>query len=95
VQDNGDACKLYFFDCPSGYHPPHFLRRRSAMRDLAYLERGLRGQVRAADLLYAYKCYRGVDKLGPDDRKLALATLKYYGNRRMTRKRRLRAASRA
>jgi tRNA A-37 threonylcarbamoyl transferase component Bud32 len=95
VRGFGGECELFFFDCPSGHHPRGHLQRRSVMRDLAYLERGLRGHVHRADLLYLYKAYRGRDKLSDKDRKLAIATLDYYGKRRMTRKRRGREEQRA
>ena len=87
-------CTLYFFDCPSGHHPPKILLKRSIVRDLAYLERGLRGHIRKSDLLYLYKHYLGKDRLDAQDKVLAKAVLEYYSKRRMTRKRRQRAAKR-
>jgi len=95
VRDFGGQCELYFFDCPSGHHPPGFLQRRSIMRDLAYLERGMRGYIRSADLLYLFKAYRACEKLSGEDKQLAVATLQYYGKRRMTRERREREELRA
>jgi serine/threonine protein kinase len=95
VRGFGGECELFFFDCPAGQHPPAFLRGRSVMRDLAYLERGLRGHVHRVDLLYLYKSYRGCDRLSEEDRKLGIATLQYYGNRRMNRERREREELRA
>jgi tRNA A-37 threonylcarbamoyl transferase component Bud32 len=83
---------LYFFDCPSGYRPSAVLRQRSIMRDLAYLERGLRGHLRTTDLLYLFKKYQGRDKLDDEDKLLARTVLRYYGNRRLTKKRKERAA---
>ncbi|MEP4484096.1 MAG: lipopolysaccharide kinase InaA family protein [Halioglobus sp.] len=87
-------CTLYFFDCPSGHHPLAILRKRCIIRDLAYLERGLRGNLRRSDVLYLYKQYLGRDRLSTQDKTLATAVLKYYSNRRMTKKRRQRAAKR-
>jgi len=95
VRDFGGQCELFFFDCPSGHHPPRFLQRRSIMRDLAYLERGMRGHIRNTDLLYLYKAYRSCEKLSEEDKQLGIATLQYYGKRRMTRERRGREALRA
>jgi tRNA A-37 threonylcarbamoyl transferase component Bud32 len=86
-------CTLYFFDCPSGYHPPSLLLKRCIVRDLAYLERGMRGYVGRSDLLYLFKTYLGKSTLSTDDKALARAILAYYGNRRMTRKRRERITS--
>jgi serine/threonine protein kinase len=83
--------ELFFFDCPSGRHLPHFLFRRAMVRDLAHLEEGLHGHVRRVDLLYLYKQYRGCNKLSSEDKTLARDALSYYAQRRMTRKRRLRA----
>ena len=83
--------ELFFFDCPSGHHPPRFMLRRGIVRDLAHLEEGLRGHVRKVDLLYLYKQYLGCDKLSAQDKALARDALSYYTRRRMTRKRRLRA----
>ena len=82
--------ELYFFDCPSGFIPPRVLLRSCIMRDLAHLERGLRGQIRAADMLYLYKRYRGCEKLSPQDKALARDVLVYYEKRRTTRGRRRR-----
>jgi len=90
--DGGDnEPELFFFDCPSGHHLPHFMFRHAMVRDLAHLEEGLRGHVRRVDLLYLYKQYRGCDKLSAEDKALAREALSYYARRRMTRKRRLRA----
>ncbi len=94
VQNNGQQCQLYFFDCPTGYHPPRLLRGRSIIRDLAYLERGLRGHVRKVDMLYFYKHYRGSARLSEEDKQLARASLSYYAERRMTKKRKRRALAR-
>jgi tRNA A-37 threonylcarbamoyl transferase component Bud32 len=70
--------QLYFFDCPSGHHPPRFLLRRCVVRDLAHLLRGLRrGGVRRVDLLYAFKAYLGHDYLAAEDKALARAALSY------------------
>ena len=90
--DQGIKPELFFFDCPSGHHPPRFLLRRGIVRDLAHLEEGLRGHVRRVDLLYLYKQYRGCNKLSPADKALARDALSYYAQRRMTGKRRRRAA---
>ena len=87
-----DEPELFFFDCPSGHHPPRLLLRRGIVRDLAHLEEGLRAHVRRADLLYMYKQYRGCEKLRDEDKALARDALSYYSKRRMTRKRRLREA---
>ena len=94
VVDTGQQYQLYFIDCPSGYHPPRFLWHKSIIRDLAYLERGFRGRIRNVDMLYFFKQYLGVDKLDADDKHLARSSLRYYGNRKMTRKRRRRALAR-
>ena len=91
VRGTGSDSQLFFFDCPSGHHPPGFMLRRGIVRDLAHLEDGLRGHVRRVDLLYLYKQYRGCDKLSSEDKALARDALSYYTQRRMTRKRRLRA----
>ena len=85
-----DEPQLYFFDCPSGHHPPRFMLRRGIVRDLAHLEDGLRGYVRSVDLLYMYKQYRACETLSEQDKALARDALAYYSKRRMTRKRRLR-----
>jgi len=90
VGSDGDAPQLYFFDCPSGHHPPRFLLRRCIVRDLAHLEEGLRGYVRPVDMLYLYRQYRGCDKLSAQDKALLRDALAYHAQRRMTRKRRLR-----
>jgi hypothetical protein len=87
--------QLYFFDCPSGHHPPRFMLRRGIVRDLAHLEDGLRGHVRPVDLLYMYKQYRACDKLSAQDKRLARDALSYYSKRRMTRKRRQREERKA
>jgi serine/threonine protein kinase len=94
VRGFGGQCELFFFDCPSGHHPPAFRVPKCVMRDLAYLERGLRGHLRKVDLLYLYKAYRDCEKLSDEDKALAIATLNYYGQRRMTRKRKMRVARR-
>ena len=88
----GTEPELFFFDCPSGHHPLPFMRRRGRVRDLAHLEEGLRGHLRKVDLLYLFKVYRGCDKLSGEDKALARDALCYYAQRRMTIKRRLRAA---
>jgi hypothetical protein len=85
-----DEPQLYFFDCPSGHHPPGFMLRRGIVRDLAHLEDGLRGYVRPVDLLYMYKQYRACHTLSAQDKKLARDALSYYSKRRMTRNRRRR-----
>lgn len=87
-------CTLYFFDCPSGHHPPAILLNRCIIRDLAYLERGLRGHIRRSDLLYLYKRYLGKNRLALQDKALANAVLEYYSKRRMTKKRRQREVKR-
>ena len=84
--------QLFFFDCPSGHHPPYFLLRRGIVRDLAHLHNGLSAHVRRADLLYMFKQYRGCSKLTEEDKALARDAMSYYNTRRMTRKRRLRKA---
>ena len=85
------APELFFFDCPSGHHPPRFMLKRCIVRDLAHLEDGLRGHLRRVDLLYLYKQYLGCEKLSSQDKTLARLVLTYYAQRRMTRKRRLRS----
>jgi len=90
MRRNGPEPELFFFDCPSGHHPPRFLLRRAVIRDLAHLEEGLRGRVRQVDLLYMYKQYRGCTKLSAQDKALARDALFYHSQRRMTRKRRRR-----
>lgn len=90
VQIGVKDCQLFFFDCPSGHHPVSFLRKRGVIRDLAYLERGLRGKLRSADMLFLFKVYRGVEKLTQQDKYFGHRVLSYYGQRRMTRKRRQR-----
>ena len=90
VQGGVEDCRLFFFDCPSGHHPVRFLRKRGVVRDLAYLERGLRGKLRNADMLFLFREYRGVEKLAPQDRQFAQRVLAYYGQRRMTRERKQR-----
>jgi len=92
VRQTGNKAELFFFDCPSGHHPPRLLLRRGIVRDLAHLEQGLQGHVRRVDLLYMYKQYRGCDRLNDEDKALARDALSYYSKRRMTRKRRLREA---
>jgi tRNA A-37 threonylcarbamoyl transferase component Bud32 len=82
--------ELFFFDCPSGRHPPRFMLHRCVVRDLAHLEDGLRQHVRRSDLLYLYKKYLGREKLSAHDKALARAILAYYPQRRMTGKRRRR-----
>ena len=86
----GTEPELFFFDCPSGYHPPRFMLRRCIVRDLAHLEEGLRGHVRRVDLLYMYKQYRDCETLTQEDKALARDVLAYQENRRMSRKRRRR-----
>ena len=90
VRTGDSEPELFFFDCPSGHHPPRFMLRRGIIRDLAHLEEDLRGHVRRVDLLYMYKQYRDCEKLAPCDKALARDVLAYYDQRRMTRKRRLR-----
>ncbi len=68
--------------------------RHCIVRELAHIERGLRGQVRRADILYMYRRYRAVERLGPADKQLARDALRYYAERHMTRKRRIREARR-
>jgi tRNA A-37 threonylcarbamoyl transferase component Bud32 len=87
--------ELFFFDCPSGHHPPRLMLRRGIVRDLAHLEDGLRGYVRRVDLLYMYQQYRACDRLSEQDKTLARDALTYYAKRRMTRKRRRREAQKA
>ncbi|NCF17682.1 MAG: hypothetical protein GWP63_05520 [Haliea sp.] len=82
--------ELFFFDCPSGHHPPKFLLHRGIVRDLAHLEEGLRGYVTRIDLLYMYRVYRDCEKLSQEDKDLAREILAYHANRRMTRKRKRR-----
>ena len=94
VRLNQGEPELFFFDCPSGHHPPRFLLRRGIVRDLANLEEGLRGDVRRVDMLFMYKIYRGCNRLDDADKALAKAALSYQSQRRMTRKRRLREARR-
>ena len=73
--------ELYFFDCPSGYRPPAFMWRRCVVRDLAHLERGLRGYLRAVDMLYLFKRYRNCETLSREDKALASDVLGYRANR--------------
>lgn len=95
VRQTNSGPELFFFDCPSGHHPPRFLLRRGIVRDLAHLEAGLRGYVRRVDLLYLYQQYRACSKLGKTDRALLKDALSYYSQRRQTRRRRRRKAQRA
>jgi tRNA A-37 threonylcarbamoyl transferase component Bud32 len=90
VRQTQGTPELFFFDCPSGHHPPRLLLRRAIARDLAHLEEGLRDYVRRVDLLYMYKQYRGCTVLSGPDKKLARDALTYHAQRRMTRSRRRR-----
>lgn len=90
VRQKQGTAELFFFDCPSGHHPPRPLLRRAIVRDLAHLEEGLRAYVRPVDLLYMYKQYRGCAVLSGADKKLARDALTYHARRRMTRRRRRR-----
>jgi len=94
VRSNGDGPQLLFFDCPRGYHPPSFMFRQCVVRELAHIERGLHGYVKPVDMLYAYKVYRGCERLSEQDKALARDALGYYRERRMTRARRRRAQRR-
>lgn len=90
VRQTQGTPELFFFDCPSGHHPPRLLLRRAIVRDLAHLEEGLRDYVRRADLLYMYKQYRDCAVLSGPDKKLARDALTYHARLRMTRRRRRR-----
>lgn len=94
VRSGPEGPELLFFDCPRGYHPPRFMFRQCVVRELAHIERGLRGYVRPVDMLYAYRIYRGCQRLSPNDKALARDALGYYRERRMTRARRRRAERR-
>ena len=94
VRHEAGGPKLFFFDCPRGHHPPRWRLRHCIVRELAHLHHDLeRGGVRKVDMLYLFKRYRGCDKLGEQDKALALEALAYYSRRSMTRKRRRRIAS--
>lgn len=93
-QSQQNQPELLYFDCPRGYHPPRPMLRHCIVRELAHIERGLRAYVRPADLMYMYRRYRGVSRLGPEDKQLARDALRYYAERHMTRKRRIREARR-
>ena len=94
VSTKEDEPKLYFFDCPRGYRPLRPLFRRCVVRELAHLERGLKGHLRAVDLLWLYKQYRGCQRLSAEDKALARDALSYYATRRMNRERRERMEKR-
>jgi uncharacterized membrane protein len=68
--------------------------RKCVVRELAHIERGLRGYVRPVDMLYAFKIYRGCTRLTEEDKSLARDALGYYQERRMTSARRRRAERR-
>lgn len=90
VRFEGDEPKLYFFDCPKGYRPSRLRFRRCVVRELAHIERDLRGRVRRSDLMYLFKQYCGCDRLSSENKALAREALTYYAERRMTSKRRKR-----
>jgi len=94
VRNTEQGPQLLFFDCPRGYHPPKFMFRRCVIRELAHIERGLRGHVRAVDILYAYKVYRSCKRLTGEDKSLARDALGYYRERRTSSARKRRAARR-
>jgi tRNA A-37 threonylcarbamoyl transferase component Bud32 len=94
VRTTPEGPQLLFFDCPRGYHPPKFMFRKCVVRELAHIERGLRGYVRPVDMLYAFKIYRGCTRLTEEDKSLARDALGYYQERRMTSARRRRAERR-
>jgi hypothetical protein len=82
--------QLYFFDCPRGHRPARFRFQRCMAKELAHIERDLRGRVHRSDLMYAYRLYRGCDRLSSADKRLAREALTYYAERRMTAERRSR-----
>jgi hypothetical protein len=84
---SGDEPELFFFDCPRGRRPV-FGFRRCVVKELAHIERDLRGEIRRADLMYLYRQYRGCERLSPDDKALAREALSYYATRRMNAERR-------
>ena len=90
VSAEGDEPRLYFFDCPRGHRPYRFRFRRCMAKELAHIERDLRGRVQRADLMYAYRLYRGSERLSSADKQLAREALSYYAERRMTAERRSR-----
>ena len=94
ITSNDREYQLYFIDCPSGFHPPAPMLSRCIIRDLAYLERGLRDKLRVADMLYLFKMYRGVKALSVEDKALAESVLTYYRDRRQTSIRRRRERER-
>ena len=94
VRDDNQGPRLFFFDCPRGYHPPRWRLRGRILRDLAHLNHDLeRGGVRRVDRLYLYQRYRGSERLAAVDKHLAREVIAYYGQRSMTRKRRRRISA--
>jgi hypothetical protein len=93
VRQSRAQTELFFFDCPSGHHPPRVLLRRAIIRDLAHLVEGLQDHVRRVDLLYLYRQYRACKRLQPQDKALLREALAYPAKKRMTRKRRRREES--
>ncbi len=81
LRQSASRPELYFFDCPSGYRPPAFMWHRCVVRDLAHLEKGLRGYLRAVDMLYLFKRYRDCETLSREDKALASDVLGYRANR--------------
>ncbi len=82
-----EAGKVYFIDCPSGYHPPAWIFEKSLIKDLACLDRDAKLYFRKADQLFLYKSYARTTRLSVSDKKKIAATRAYYGNGR--RKKRL------
>jgi len=93
VRQSRAQTELFFFDCPSGHHPPRVLLRRAIIRDLAHLVEGLHDHVKRVDLLYLYRQYRGCTRMEPQDKALLREVLAYPAKKRMTRKRRRREES--
>ncbi len=82
--------ELFFFDCPSGRRIPPPLFPHYRVKELAHIERDLRGKLRKSDLLFLFKQYLGCDRLTAEHKTLARSVLNYYVNRRMNRERRSR-----
>lgn len=77
-----EAGQVYFIDCPSGYHPPAWIFKRSLIKDLACMDKDAKLYFRKVDQLFLYKTYAGVTKLGAGDKKKITATKAFYGGGR-------------
>lgn len=73
--------KVYFIDCPSGYHPPTWYLPRAIIKDLACLDKVAKYQLSRSQRLYFYKRYTGTRKLSKADKKRIKRIVNFFKGR--------------